>query len=54
MSYIEKLKIRISELKLELENDQENEDLLDELARLQQIHYEMDGYQTLEDLAIEY
>ena len=54
MNYIEKAKKRIEELILELEKDPENEDLLYELSVLQSNLYEMEGYQTLEDLGIEY
>ena len=54
MNYIEKSKKRIEELKLELEREPENEDLLYELSVLQCNLYEMEGYQTLEDLGIEY
>lgn len=54
MNYIEKAKKRIEELKLELEREPENEDLLYELSVLQCNLYEMEGYQTLEDLGIEY
>lgn len=54
MNYIEYLKIRIEEIKNKLIEEPENEELSEKLYNLKMELQEKEGYQTLEDLGVEY